>query len=120
MSAEVLLRAAKVLWEHAESATPGPWQRAIDSEVAAGQYPHNSLGNWAGAYARCVSHCGTGDGDEADCDARYIALMHPPVALAVAEWLESWRDAEFSEHHAMSDDAGYALKVARAILREEP
>lgn len=120
---EVLRRAAKVLRESADGATLGPWQRAVDSEIAAGQYPHNSLGNWSGAYARCVSHCGTGDGDEADRDARYIVLMHPPVALALAGWLEHFAGmltAGGGEEWLIRDDIEDAKAVARAILREQP
>jgi len=57
-----------------------------------------------------------------EVDAAYIALMHPPVALALADWLdeqargEEYRLAEFG--HRVVPDQGYAL--ARAILRESP
>jgi hypothetical protein len=47
--------------------------------------------------------------------ARYIALMHPPVALALADWLE---DEAFICERERAVHL-FANKVARAILREE-
>ncbi len=44
---------------------------------------------------------------------RYVALMHPPVALALADWL----DEAAKNRRGLANDAR-ALAVARAVLRE--
>lgn len=56
-------------------------------------------------------------------DASYIALMHPPVALALAELLEffadNWIDAKAVVHYSARADAQErATRTAREILRE--
>lgn len=112
MSADLLRRAAVKLREHAEAATRGPWLRAADHDVARGQYHDNEVGFWDGPYAEQVTS--TGDGDEATADAAYIALMHPPVALALADWLEAVTASGCNPVQMHK-----ALVVARAILREE-
>lgn len=95
MSAELLRRASKKLREHAELATSGPWSRA---DILA----------WADLV------------DEVD--AEYIALMHPPVALALAEWLDELvRRAEemnSASCNVWPDGSNHGVAMARAILRE--
>lgn len=126
MSADTLRRAAKVLREHAEKATKGPWNRAADHEMASGQYPDNAVGYWDGEYAACVSYSGTGVGEEADRDARYMTLMHPPVALALAVVLNDWAD-QLERRAAIGMEAtevatsliAHAVNLAHAILREQ-
>lgn len=90
MSAELLRRAAAKLRTYAPHATRGPWTPADDGLV------------WSELIGDPVS------GSVELEDAEYIALMHPPVALALAEWLDAHRDSPCS----------HALGVARAILRE--
>jgi hypothetical protein len=101
-----LRRAAAKLREHAQAATPGPWHigRAVDPMEP------------------CNVHTfpgGRGVADEMDwLDAEYIALIHPPVALALADLIE-----EGLSYAAMSKPARYpiyvkAVAAARAILRE--
>lgn len=122
MSAELLRRAAEKLAEHAAKAQAGPWLRAADHERATDYgFPANAVGFWDGEYARQVTYQATGDGAEADADARYIALMHPPVALALAELLDAHADAaeQWPTHNDTPDKALGALYLARAILREE-
>ena len=76
--AERLRAAATRLREVAGDATPGPWVAGV----------------------RCVWGLHSDDeivvdGDDGDggvlreADADYIAMMHPPVALALADWLDS-------------------------------
>ncbi|MER5613259.1 hypothetical protein [Streptomyces sp. NPDC002215] len=48
--------------------------------------------------------------------ATLIALMHPGVGLALADWLDSWIGVDLSEHGPMPEDARHALAVARQIL----
>lgn len=123
--AETLRRAAALMRERAEAATPGPW-RHTDSEAA------NDV--WNGGIvvvstdgdpiANCEDEWYEPDpGEPAPVnDAEHIASWHPAVALAVADWLE----AEAESHRA--DVVGpfpsgccrmsQALAVARAYLGE--
>lgn len=71
MSAEDLRAAARLLRERAREATVGPWTPADDGLV------------WAEPPGDPV--CGAEQQDDAD----YIALMHPPVALALARALDA-------------------------------
>jgi hypothetical protein len=48
-------------------------------------------------------------------DGPYVALMHPPVALALAESLESFVLVWERDHEVWPA----AMAVARAILRED-
>jgi hypothetical protein len=74
--------------ETARAATPGPWARAVDDELAsANDYPTNAIGNWFGAYAQCVSYSGTGIGEQADRDAAHIAANAPDVTITRVEAL---------------------------------
>ena len=50
-------------------------------------------------------------------DADYIAGMHPPVALAVADWLDRFSDRSYCYGPAEFD---HALAIARAYLGETP
>jgi hypothetical protein len=106
MSADLLRRAAAKLREHAEAATPGPWKK--DSGEIYGPY-----GVWIGETLRVDDPNGT----EADSD--YIALLHPPVALALADLLETAAGyAEVKPHYGDWPLLNWATAVARAILRE--
>lgn len=97
MSADLLRRAAAKLREHAKAASLAPWDSASDGLV------------WPDRTGDPVS--GSTEVEDAD----YIALMHPPVALALADWLDSAaRDAE-----EIGPDP-FALRAARAVLREDP
>jgi len=50
--------------------------------------------------------------------AAYIALMHPGVGLALADWLDSLTGIEVNEHGPMDDEYRHALATARALLGE--
>lgn len=75
MSADVLRRAASLMRERAEAATPGPW---TEDEILgcaccrAVRWDHRT---------RVL--------DASDNDTPHIASWHPAVALAVADWLEN-------------------------------
>lgn len=121
MSADLLRRAAKVLREAAEGATPGPWEH-VDYQGG----PHLEV-----TYMGCGSIITMGEGvvggniaaPDGDLyprsgyspfeDMRYIALMHPPVALALADVLD-FHAAALNGMEAIS----VADTLARAILRE--
>jgi hypothetical protein len=49
-------------------------------------------------------------------DADYAALVHPPVALALADWLDA--QAAVEEYAPPRRRQPAALAVARAVLRE--
>lgn len=72
MSADTLRRAAALMRERAEAATPGPWE--VD------HFGHG---------VRERSGRGLASAHNAKCEvAAHIASWHPAVAMAVAEWLE--------------------------------
>jgi hypothetical protein len=133
MSADLLRRAATRLRESALAATPGPWvveqQFSVDDgvlyEVVSGTdrdavrpVPFSTVTEDAGYHS------------QAEADVSYAALVHPPVALALADWLDfaaraSWarREAEkqvgFQPGDLTSHEEDLALAVARAVLRED-
>lgn len=97
MSADLLRRAAAKLRAAAIEAAPPPWVAHPDGLV------------WPPRMGDPVS----GSTDQEDAD--YIALVHPPVALALADWLDS---ATYDEYMGDEDHTRHALAVARAVLRE--
>jgi hypothetical protein len=109
MSADLLRRAAKVLREHAEKALPGPW----DSLDNGDRFISDPGGedDLRYIFAEPAVH---------GASANYCALMHPPVALAVAEVLEAHAESveEDGPCFSMTSDVDAALTLARAILRE--
>lgn len=123
MTADLLRRAATKAREVAEDATAGTWwaggvwwDTSVDGE---GRKVHKPMPT--------VGHGGTG-ADLIACtfrkdqaDAAHIALWHPAVALAVADWL----DAQAATHGASRFRAfdqeldNQAVAVARLLLGEE-
>ncbi len=107
MSAELLRRAAEELRYRASAAQhQRPWcptythiavrhvERNVDLDIEHDEHPDGC--DRFGMY-----------------DGEYVAMMHPPVALALAAWLEDVAD----ETPANADDWESVI-VARAILRE--
>lgn len=115
MSGDMLRRAAEMLREHAEKAqNQRPW--CPDYTWSAVRHVQRNCD-----FIGCGKHGVDKDGE---CwsfdmyDGRYVALMHPPVALALADWLDyEARDAELDLGSLAGRDLAFA--VARAILREE-
>lgn len=121
MSAETLRRAAKVLREHAAATAEHPAEVAWDVDSnglhmdGTADYwlrPHRGRpALWMGGRARCGV-------------PEFIALMHPPVALAMAEMLE--RLAPLAQYWHEPYAAPFVpiiesgMRLARAVLREEP
>jgi hypothetical protein len=105
-AADVLRRAAAVLRETADAATPGPWS-------ATDRYPHVVFQGDPDA-CNAISFNIAGD---PNADAAFVSAMHPPVALAVAAWLDM--TARWVNGAPTSDNAEHALAVARAVLRED-
>ena len=115
MSAELLRRAAALMRERAEAATPGPWRTDVLSDVVA---DHDDV-SWdvADVSVLCPWPSATEHGN-----AAHIASWHPTVALAVADLLDAV--ALVADHYPPIEVrpqsvANYALAVARAYLGEE-
>lgn len=84
MSADLLRRAATVLRLRAGRASGGDWTAVPERE---GSHPDHVKATWRDGEdrrcARVVAECFSVD------DALYFATMHPEVAEALAEWLET-------------------------------
>lgn len=113
MSAELLRRAATKLREHAEDGLlpTAPWD-AHKSEWREGMFEVAGQGG--------DEVCGATSKPDAD----YIAMLHPPVALALARLLDM--HAQLVEASATAGESfievfalGELLDIARAILRED-
>jgi len=133
MSADLLRRAAAKLREHAEAATPGPW-RVESAENWDNTITYSVLGVTDDHGVTPVPFRTTtedaGYHSQAEADVDFATLMHPPMALALAELLDlevkHWDACRLGEMTAGAEpgiltgareDAVHAL--ARAILREE-
>lgn len=148
--AETLRRTAKVMRERANAATPGPWERPLDTRhknavIAAlpegeqGQYEGGSIpaewshhkgitGRYAGQRERvgvvsaAIWSIGGFTRKRSGRDLDYIASMHPLVALTVADLLDREAALIDAQVFPRSDPAmeRYPLAVARAYLGEVP
>jgi len=125
MSADLLRRAAMKLREHADRAPEGPWVSLDfgDRLVAL----RENREHFPAGFRYLV--------DEPFADEsipEYFALMHPPVALALAHLLDHIADDVSdagdriepgglvrNEYGSIRFDWTAAVKLARAVLREE-
>lgn len=135
MSVDLLRRAAAKLREHAEAVGASdtftkdvPWEVEEDDDRDATLYVVANLTEFSTSYI--------GEGFLSRAHADFVALMHPPVALALAEWLEAQAADVENAVAAWSRDTGYidkhlggveahtgnmfrpSIAAARAILRE--
>src|SRR5574337_1018364 len=104
MSAELLRRAATILRERAATVDPGPWERGD---------------NVHGVVVRAGSNWPTGDDDavtgtDGYAIAGWVAMMHPGVGLALADWLD---EVAYGVSPTRTDYP-HALAVARLIVGE--
>ena len=115
MGAETLRKAASLMRERAEAATPGPWQMRYG-------FPAYVSGPGETVTINDLS------GDMELEDAAHVASWHPAVALAVADWLDR-EAAEVREwtveqagshpvHYSTGRVDSHAVAVARAYLGE--
>jgi hypothetical protein len=111
MTSDTLRRAAALIRERAEKATPGPWSaaRSMGEDLHWGRMqfttldaPDRNLFAIAGMPL---------------ADAEHIAAWHPAVALAAATWLE--HEADRAERFGDRDSTEHALAFATAYLGEE-
>lgn len=122
MSAETLRRAASLMRERAEKATPDvcpEWTRSAVRHIARNceiECWHDGEGD---------PHDGEEVGWDRYNDAPHIASWHPAVALAVADWLDGLSievgGAFDPERYAdVNPNARKGIAVARAYLGEQP
>lgn len=117
---DTLRRAEARLREKAGKATGGPWTTQWYEHYVHIYAPNRILSE------RCP-YPYTDAEDEHGWDADYMALMHPPVAVALADWLGAEIEdlAAFLALNPEQADAtplpttAAALALARAVLREE-
>lgn len=133
MSSDLLRRAAAKLREHASGTTPASWT------VERYSHGYDDGHTWrinGPTDDRMVTPCAletrTEDASQfrqADADAAFATLMHPPVALALAEFLDFAAIAEDAaraaegfvgiEAETLTTPRDRALRaLARAVLRE--
>jgi hypothetical protein len=112
--ADELRAAAHLIRRHADGVTPGPWK----SEASV-QYGHR-----VGAADNSAWVARTGDRDEEHSarDADWIALMHPVLGAALAEWLDGTAATVEAVSRKIPEGADErdhwlapALAVARAV-----
>ena len=120
---DLIRRAAALMRERAEAATPGPWSQhtaeaAADTVIFAGR-------EWVTNIENCPSigeHMRTPGGsictDQALPNGEHIASWHPAVALAVADLLERSARTKFVTFGGGLHVDQDALAVARAYLGE--
>lgn len=104
---ELLLRAAETLRTHAEAATLGPWE-SLDGGDRLIAYRPDQADEFDYVVDEPISN---------EHNAAYIALMHPPVALAFADLLDGVANY-IDDTPGASVGPGIAA-AARAVLREE-
>jgi hypothetical protein len=114
VSAELLRRAAAVLRERANNdLTPGDWIAAYD-KAADEHWVRGKFGATVAMFAE--------DYTSAPRDSAYVALMHPPVALALADHLsraaDTW-EVVGSDYTAPEFGAESLVTLAREILRDD-
>ena len=116
--AQELREAAKLMRERAEAATPGPWERPLD--VRHKNFVMAALPERVSVVSAAIWSIGGFMRKRSGRDLDYIASMDPPVAEALADWLDvkaaNLEHVEVVGHHYRDHDYGYALKVARAYL----
>lgn len=122
MSAETLRRAAALMRERAEAATPSPWAVPVANvfRLIAPEAEHDNQPMGKTPPYPWLIIADLVDGRAAD--VTHAASWHPAVALAVADWLDSaWHAIQSSPRPdvlAGSPDMLAALAVARAYLGE--
>ena len=113
MSADILRRAAAVLRERAEAATPGPWE-AMEHDSNPGDEGVCLLGAAATVTgSHMIGYFHVLSQAEQEANGAYAATMHPGVGLAIADWLQLEADRlGWLENHATPQ----AVVLARLIL----
>jgi hypothetical protein len=111
--ADEIRRAAALMREKAEAASPGPWHH-----MCLGSEGCQVINDGHLRERKHVSFSGRKEWKADHADAQHIAGMHPLVALAVADWLSTFAGRGCDQDFAVPDWNG-ALAIARAYLGEE-
>jgi hypothetical protein len=120
---QLILRAAALMRQCAEAATGGPW-RTHDGWSRDGGYLVGVL-TGDGNETRPVAWVPSFSEQPADLEKRawpdgeHITSWSPVPVLAVAAWLESYRDEPDGADVAHRPDFYFARDLARAYLGEE-
>lgn len=120
-NADLIRRAAEVLREAAESATPGPWGVGNGTHLAT-EVEQTSRGSFSARYS--IAEMDEDDRESGwaqdennpaspEADACYIALMQPSVGLAVAAWLQ---DEANGCQTPDGEPTAHAVALAEAVL----
>ena len=114
MSSDELRQAAATLRERAEAAThPGYGWRLGDTAGANEVWaPRDPADHDAFMIATTATRLNPAPGVRGYADADYIAMMHPGVGLALADWLDVEAGYQWTTSKRRSDAA---LAVARLI-----
>lgn len=113
--AETLRRAAGLMRERAQAASPGPWSCDGKSGIDDLHFGHVGLPVLRGPH-------GPNSYGPSLADTQHMAGMDPLVALAVADWLDEAADADERNHRELGFspiDVNHPLAVAHAYLAEE-
>lgn len=129
--ADELRTAAATIRKLAADATPGPWQRPLNTRYKAtvtGALPEGERGSWidgtdptTGEREQCTVAMiptwsnGRHSRQRGGRDLEYIAAMHPAVGEAVAELLDTTAEYVAQDAVAHPTHLVRALAVARAI-----
>jgi hypothetical protein len=112
--AALIRRAAALMRERAEAASRGPWH-----QICLGSEGCQVINDGRLRDRKHVSFSGRKEWKADHADAVYIAGMHPLVALAVADLLESAAVEIDDGMHPGANPGSYgALAVAHAYLNE--
>ncbi|MER7331613.1 MULTISPECIES: hypothetical protein [unclassified Micromonospora] len=117
---EILRHASKLMQAHAVAATQGPWTSSLvwspDSHATSGIYSNaHPTGTPASEVVASGRRGARGFGGIRDPrNARHIVSWQPPVALAVAAWLD--REVFNAERRVPVYVEPSALAVARAYI----
>ena len=112
--ADTLRRAAKLMRERAEAASPGPWH-----QLCMGSEGCSVINDGHLRERKHVSFSGRKEWKSDHADATYIASWHPLVALAVADLLDklAWM-GELDPDLLGRVGCDEAIAIARAYLGE--
>jgi len=105
---EELRTAAKLMRERGQAATGGRWHHLCMGSEGCAVINDGHLRE-----RKHVAFSGRKEWKADHADAQYIASMPPPVALAVADWLDRFADPVYC-YGPVEYDA--ALNIARACL----
>jgi hypothetical protein len=115
MSAELLRRAAAKIRTDVAAASPGKWEPFVEH----GRDYTDQGWSWIGVknpdHEVAATYPIGSEHERHEADAALIAAMGPPVALAVADWLDAYAG---QCGFLRVEPNPYALTVARAYLGE--